>query len=113
MNLLAHEDIALKAYFETRSRYLRTLPARAAFNQIGEVLPTICHHGRVIGTWTWDEHTRRVTPRITPARTARTLREAVRMRAEELTRILRAGWTSARTMDARAPDQACLPLDIA
>lgn len=52
-HFLAHEDVALKAYFETRSRYLGSLPARDAFNQIGEALPTIMLQGQVVGTWTW------------------------------------------------------------
>lgn len=61
VNFLAHEDVALKAYFETRTRYLGCLPARRAFNQIGEVLPTVLHDGQVIGTWAWGDAGRRVT----------------------------------------------------
>lgn len=54
LNFLAHEDVALKAYFESRGRYLGKLSPRCAFNQIGEVLPTIMHGGQIIGTWAWD-----------------------------------------------------------
>jgi hypothetical protein len=54
LNFLAHEDVALKAYFETRERYLQGVHPRAAFNQIGEALPTIALGGRVIGTWSWN-----------------------------------------------------------
>jgi hypothetical protein len=46
VDLLAHEDVALKAYFETRDRYLDGLPPRTAFNQIAEALATIVIHGR-------------------------------------------------------------------
>ncbi|WP_344829589.1 DNA glycosylase AlkZ-like family protein [Nonomuraea dietziae] len=66
VNLLAHEDVALKAYFETRRRYLGDLPAAAAFNQIGEVLPTILLNGRVVGTWTWDPTAKRARHRLIP-----------------------------------------------
>lgn len=61
IDFLAHEDVALKAYFETRGRYMTDRPHRLAFNQIGEVLPTILRGGRVIGRWTWDRTTQKVT----------------------------------------------------
>lgn len=54
VNLLAHEDVALKAYFESRSRYLGDLAPSQAFNQIGEVRPTILHDGQVVGLWGWN-----------------------------------------------------------
>jgi Winged helix DNA-binding domain len=41
VQFLAHEDTALKAYSQTRSRYLGGLPQRRAFNQTGEALPTV------------------------------------------------------------------------
>ena len=41
MHFLAHEDVALKAYAETRVRYLGAVPEQEAFNQIGEALPAI------------------------------------------------------------------------
>lgn len=53
VHLLAHEDSALKAYYESRSRYLGNLPASAVFNQIGEVRATIVGDGDVIGRWSW------------------------------------------------------------
>ena len=46
VQFLAHEDTALKAYFQTRGRYLGGLPQRRAFNQIGEVLPCVIVDGR-------------------------------------------------------------------
>ena len=51
VQFLAHEDTALKAYFQTRGRYLGGLPQRRAFNQIGEVLPCVIVNGLVAGTW--------------------------------------------------------------
>jgi hypothetical protein len=96
VNFLAHEDVALKAYFETRPRYLGDLPAQRAFNQIGEVLPTILHHGQVIGTWGWDGVGRRVTTGMVTGRTSPEIRSTVRTRADQLTRVLRFGWTSGR-----------------
>ena len=38
VQLLAHEDTALKAYFQTRPRYLAGLPQRRMFNWISEAL---------------------------------------------------------------------------
>lgn len=49
LNLLAHEDVALKAYFESRGRYLGKLAPRCVFNQIGEALPAIIYNGQVVG----------------------------------------------------------------
>ena len=60
IDFLAHEDVALKAYFETRARYLAYLPPGKVFNQIGEVLPTILRGGQIIGRWDWDRASRRV-----------------------------------------------------
>lgn len=96
VNLLAHEDVALKAYFETRPRYLGDLPARRAFNQIGEALPTVLHDGRVVGVWAWDGARSRVTARVAAGRTTPEIRRAVRTRADQLTRVLRSGWSSVR-----------------
>ncbi|MDY0810672.1 DNA glycosylase AlkZ-like family protein [Kitasatospora purpeofusca] len=100
VNLLAHEDVALKAYFETRSRYLGDLPARRAFNRIGEVLPTVLHAGQVIGIWAWDEAGRRVTTSLVRGRATAEIRSAVRARADRLTRVLRLGWTAGRPRHA-------------
>lgn len=60
LNFLAHEDVALKAYSETRPRYLGTLEQRRIFNQIGEVLPAIIQDGKVVGRWSWDTYGRHV-----------------------------------------------------
>ncbi|MER7359984.1 DNA glycosylase AlkZ-like family protein [Nonomuraea dietziae] len=97
VNLLAHEDVALKAYFETRRRYLGDLPAAAAFNQIGEVLPTILLNGRVVGTWTWDPTAKRARHRLIPGLVPSAQHTAVRKAAARLTSILRSGLN-------RAPD---------
>ncbi|WNI15458.1 DNA glycosylase AlkZ-like family protein [Actinacidiphila sp. ITFR-21] len=96
VNLLAHEDVALKAYFESRGRYLGGLSAGRAFNRIGEVLPTILYDGHVVGTWSWDPAERRVATRLVGGASTPELRGSVRARANRLTRVLRLGWTSGR-----------------
>ncbi len=93
LNLLAHEDVALKAYYESRRRYLGDLPARRAFNQIGEVLPTILLDGRVVGTWRWDDTKRRVTSSIARGYGSPELRRQVTKRRDPLTDALAAGRT--------------------
>lgn len=96
VNFLAHEDVALKAYFGSRGRYLGDVPAGRAFNRIGEVLPTILHDGFVIGTWSWDTVKRRVATRLFGRAADRELRRSVRTRADLLTQVLRPGWTAGR-----------------
>lgn len=54
VSLLAHEDVALKAYSESRQRYLGNLKQPDIFNQIGEVRPVLLCEGIAIGTWEWD-----------------------------------------------------------
>jgi len=109
VSLLAHEDVALKAYFETRSRYLGALPARRAFNQIGEVLPTVVHDGTVIGTWAWDPAGRRVATSLVAGASTAEVRRVVRTRADQLTGVLRGGWTAARpARAAEIPGQTSL-----
>lgn len=90
IHLLAHEDVALKAYFHTRARYLGALPQRKAFNRIGEALPTVCADGKVVGTWTWDAKARRVRHRLLPGLLARDRHPEVRRAAADLTRLLNA-----------------------
>lgn len=84
LNFLAHEDVALKAYFESRSRYLGKLPPRRAFNQIGEVLPTIMHDGLVIGTWSWDASKATVTYSIAHGYDSPELRKQAKRQANAL-----------------------------
>lgn len=91
VQLLAHEDTALKAYHETRSRYLASLPQRRAFNQIGEALPTITVNGTVTGTWSWDNRSRNIIVRILPGKTTPTVRRQIRERAAVMADTLRAG----------------------
>jgi hypothetical protein len=91
VQLLAHEDSALKAYHETRDRYLADLPQRQAFNQIGEALPAITVDGTVIGTWSWDSRSRNIVVHILPGKTTPAVRRQVRERAAALTDTLRAG----------------------
>lgn len=89
IDFLAHEDVALKAYFATRSRYLGRLTPHRAFNQIGEVLPTILRDGLVIGCWAWDKRHRRVSWQIF-GRISRHDRSRCAERAAELTAVLHA-----------------------
>jgi hypothetical protein len=91
VQLLAHEDPALKAYYETRGRYLAGLPQRRAFNQIGEALPSVTVNGIVAGTWSWDSRSRDIIVRILPGKTTPALRRQVRERAAALADTLRAG----------------------
>jgi hypothetical protein len=91
VQLLAHEDPALKAYHETRDRYLVGLPQRRAFNQIGEALPAITVNGIVTGTWSWDSRSRNIIVGILPGKTTPAVRRQVRERAAVLADTLRAG----------------------
>lgn len=89
-HLLAREDTALKAYHDTRSRYLGKLPQSQAFNQIGEALPAILINGQTAGTWSWDTRTRSIRTHLIPGITLTPqLRNQVRTRAATLTRTLR------------------------
>lgn len=74
----AHEDTALKAYHQTRSRYLADLPPRYAFNQIGEVVPTVIIDGTVAGTWSWNTRTATISTDLIPGRTTPATRRQVR-----------------------------------
>lgn len=91
VQLLAHEDSALKAYHETRDRYLAGLPQRRAFNQIGEALPTVTVNGTVAGTWSWDSRSQSITVRMLPGRGTPASRRQVRERAAALADTLRSG----------------------
>lgn len=93
VQLLAHEDSALKAYHQTRSRYLAGIPQRRAFNQIGEALPTIIVNGMVAGIWTWDNRTCSVRTSMINGRTTPAIRRQIRTRAAALTQTLRTSWT--------------------
>ncbi|MFD8559662.1 DNA glycosylase AlkZ-like family protein [Streptosporangium canum] len=98
VGFLAHEDVALKAYFETRRRYLGDLPPSSAFNQIGEVLPTIVLDGRVVGTWAWQERSARLRHQLIPRMVAAERQPNIRAAAAALTATLRRGLH-------RAPDK--------
>lgn len=87
VDFLAHEDVALKAYFETRGRYMTDRPQRLAFNQIGEVLPTILRGGRVIGRWSWDRTTQKVAW-ATFTSASKSAHAECQNRADELTNAL-------------------------
>jgi hypothetical protein len=109
--LLAHEDVALKAYFESRARYLGDLAPSLVFNPIGEVLPTIVLNGGIIGHWEWDRHRRTVVTRpLVPALSGDVSRDITRA-AGRLTEVLRAGWAAApRARGLTHPDQLALAI---
>ncbi|GAA1115650.1 DNA glycosylase AlkZ-like family protein [Nocardiopsis metallicus] len=91
VHLLAHEDVALKAYFETRRRYLGPLPAPKAFNQIGEVRPTVMIDGQVVGTWAWDNRDLRIRHQIARGMASASAHSRVRTAARRTSALLRAG----------------------
>ena len=109
--LLAHEDVALKAYFESRARYLGSLAPTRVFNPIGEVLPTIVWDGGVIGRWEWDRHRRTVVTRpLVPSLPGGVDRDITRA-AGRLTEVLRAGSAAApRARGLTHPDQLALAI---
>jgi hypothetical protein len=92
VQFLAHEDSALKAYFQTRDRYLAGLPQQRAFNQIGEARPCILLDGVIAGTWSWNARTAHVDTDLIPGRCPAPARRQVKARAAALTETLRAGW---------------------
>jgi hypothetical protein len=92
VQLLAHEDTALKAYFQTRDRYLGGLPSRRAFNQIGEVLPSVIVDGMLAGTWSWNISTASVEVDLIASKVSAPVRRQVKARAAALTETLRSGW---------------------
>ena len=92
LNFLAHEDVALKAYFETRQRYLGELHPRQAFNQIGEVLPTIVVDGQVVGTWAWDTTTKAIVCKAARGAASTDARVNIKKQSLTLSAALRQGW---------------------
>jgi hypothetical protein len=95
-SFLAHEDIALKAYFETRSRYLAGLPKNEAFNQIGEALPTIVIDGHIVGIWHWSASRMHIEHRLFYHLTSKNRSEIARL-AKALSNSLRLGWSAKST----------------
>ena len=93
-HFLAHEDVALKAYFESRGRYLDRAKPSAVFNQIGEVRPSIIHDGRVVGLWSWHHASRRVHYKTFPGKVARADRHALSGQSRTLERRLRLGYVT-------------------
>jgi hypothetical protein len=92
VQFLAHEDTALKAYFQTRSRYLGSVPQHRAFNQIGEVLPCVIVDGLVAGTWSWNTRTASIDVDMIPGQAPAPIRRQVKTRAAALTETLRSAW---------------------
>lgn len=114
ISFLAHEDVALKAYKQTRARYLGDVPERAVFNQIGEVLPTVMIDGRIVGIWAWNETARRVEPALIRGRTSPQQRKLIRTHAETLSGTLLRGWQNANgTRNTSAVHEHQDELDLA
>jgi hypothetical protein len=88
LNFLAHEDVALKAYFESRGRYLANVDERLVFNQIGEVLPTVVIDGRVVGTWSWDGRLGKIAYTLVRGQAAPDLRNEIRKWARIMSEAL-------------------------
>jgi hypothetical protein len=103
VQFLAHEDTALKAYSQTRRRYLAGLPPRRAFNQIGEALPTVLIDGTIAGTWSWNTRTASIDTDLIPGSTPLPARRQVKARAVTLTEILRAAWAPGRPHGVPSP----------
>jgi hypothetical protein len=102
VHFLAHEDVALKAYFESRTRYLAHRPASMVFNRIGEALPAIVHNGRVIGQWSWHHELRQVQYRTFSSQMSKAGRSELPIRAKTLQGRLRSGYMhGSRLMDLR------------
>jgi hypothetical protein len=93
VRFLAHEDTALKAYYQTRSRYLGDLSQQRAFNQIGEVLPTVIIDGTVPGTWSWNTRTAAIDTNLILGKVPPVICRQVKARADALTETLRSAWT--------------------
>ncbi|GIF02716.1 hypothetical protein Asi03nite_02540 [Actinoplanes siamensis] len=104
VDFLAHEDVALKAYAQTRVRYLGGVGERAAFNQIGEALPAVLVDGRVVGTWSWDARRRAVRCAYHRTGAPPLDREAIRAAAERVTAGLRRGYDDNRVNRAGDPE---------
>lgn len=96
VNLLAHEDVVLKAYHQSRSRYLGDLPQRTVFNAIGEVSPVVLVGGRVVGLWTWDGSAETVRVHGIRDSGPELRAPAVERRQRMLARSLALGWSDRR-----------------
>ncbi|MEV6350248.1 crosslink repair DNA glycosylase YcaQ family protein [Actinoplanes sp. NPDC051851] len=102
VHFLAHEDVALKAYAETRTRYLGEVAECAAFNRIGEALPAVLIGGQVVATWSWDVRRHEVRYAYHRSRTGSLDREAIRAEAKRVTLGLRRGYDAGRVNSANA-----------
>ncbi|MCR4340250.1 MAG: winged helix DNA-binding domain-containing protein [Gemmatimonadaceae bacterium] len=91
LQFLAHEDVALKAYFESRTRYLGRVPTTRVFNQIGEARPTIVKDGKVIGTWQWNARERTAVCALVRGAATPAVQTAVARRGRAVTEALRLG----------------------
>lgn len=63
---LGHEDPILKAYFETRARYVGEANYARLYNQIGEARPAVVVNGHIVGVWHWDRAAQTVLTEMFP-----------------------------------------------
>jgi NTP pyrophosphatase (non-canonical NTP hydrolase) len=92
VKVLAHEDSALEAYFQTRPATPATFPLARAFNQIGEAVCTVVIDGRVTATWEWNPTRRSVHVSLLRGRVSPPMRQTVHEPAKALTATLRQAW---------------------
>jgi Winged helix DNA-binding domain len=89
VTLLAHEDPALKGYFSTRGRYVRSKDYKQLFNSIGEARASIMLGGEAIGIWGYERNRGRVAFQLMRQVSKRT-REAISDRLDDMETFLRA-----------------------
>lgn len=89
VQLLAHEEPSLKAYYGSRWRYVGRADSQQLFNTIGEARASIMVDGRYAGLWQWHRRERRIELTVT-APVRKHHRRDLAARAELLTEILRA-----------------------
>jgi len=65
IQLLAHEDPSLKAYYGTRWRYVDQADYSQLFNAIGEARASIMIDGRYAGLWMWNRRDRSIELTLT------------------------------------------------
>ncbi len=63
---LGHEDPILKAYFESRGRYVDDVNYDRLYNQIGEARPALVANGHIVGIWQWDRQDRTIATQLFP-----------------------------------------------
>lgn len=73
------------------------MSADRAFNQIGEVLPTIINNGHIVGTWTWQAPHHPVACTLARGRTTPQHRNTITAHAHTVGDGLSQGWATTPT----------------